>query len=65
MNHQRSMLTVKISFGSIFQGAEGCSHLQLGPVNIRLTREAYFDLADMAHTSAANYEASRTECDAS
>lgn len=51
------MLDVKDNFGSIYQCAEGCFHLQLGPVNIRLTREAYFDLVDMVNTSAANYDA--------
>lgn len=61
MNDQRCMLAAKNSFGSIYQCAEGCFHLQLGPVNIRLTEEAYFDLVDMVHTSAANYEVSRSE----
>lgn len=58
------MLAIKENFGSIYQCAGGCFHLQLGPVNIRLTKEAYFDFVDMVHTSAANYEASRAECGA-
>lgn len=58
------MLAMKGDFGSIYQCAEGCFHLQLGPVNIRLTKEAYFDLVDMVHTSAANYEAANGGCDA-
>lgn len=45
------MLAVKDNFGSIYQRTEGCFHLQLGPVNIRLTKEAYFDLVDMVNTS--------------
>jgi len=61
MNNQRCMLAVKNHFGSIYQCAEGCFHLQLGPVNIRLSKEAYFDLVDMVHASAANYEVSRPE----
>lgn len=36
-------------------------HVQLGPVSIALTRDAYMQLVELVSTSAANFEVARRE----
>lgn len=36
-------------------------HLQVGPVSIALTREAYMQLVELVTSSAANFELARRE----
>ncbi len=43
-------------FGRIYQCDGGCIHLQVGPVNLSLTPEAYMQLVDMVNRSAAHFE---------
>ncbi|MBK9170842.1 MAG: hypothetical protein IPM24_25765 [Bryobacterales bacterium] len=44
-------------FGRVYDCGEcGCVHVQVGPVNITFQPDAYMQLVDLIHQSAANYE---------
>lgn len=57
MEHNSYLLAEVSTLGRIYEcGPCGYIHLQLGPVNITLSKESYLELVEMVNRSAANYE---------
>ena len=59
MEHPHAVLANIDNFGKIYRcGNCDHMHLQVGPVVLLLTVEAYMQLVDLVNTSASNFEAS-------
>jgi hypothetical protein len=58
MEHTHATLAEQDGFGRIYR-CGNCEHihLQIGPVSLTLTLDAYMQFVSMVHTSAANFEA--------
>jgi len=61
MERAKAVLAEIDSFGRIYNCGD-CNniHVQVGPVSLTLTVDAYMQLVDLVNTSAANFERSMT-----
>ena len=55
MENPTAVLATRENFGRIYECECGCIHLQVGPVNLSLSQDAYMQLVDLVNTSASNY----------
>ena len=56
MDKPHWVLAKKEHFGSTYQCDCGRFHLQIGPIDLQFSRESYWEVADLVHSSAANFD---------